>query len=184
MAGRLKLITGPAGEPVLPADLRTFGRLSTDVVDATLISLIKTTREAAEAHQNKAYIAQTWELVFDSYPRCPIEIPKPPLASIVSVIVTDISGNVTTVPTTNFVVDTSGGRGTISLKYGKYWPTVTPERAGVVVRFTCGYANSAAVPEQVKTAIALGALFRFDNADGEMPDAFYRELDSERIIPV
>lgn len=188
MAGRLKLITPPALEPVLPADLRTFGRISTDIVDATLTPLIKAAREAAEGYQNRAYITQTWELVFDDYSYLPLDIPLPPLISLVSVAITDINGVVLSpaFAITNFVVDTSGGgKGRIALKYGKYWPSVTPERAGLAIRFTCGYGAAAAnVPDRIKTAIILGALFRFDNTESEMPEAFYRELDSDRIVPV
>lgn len=185
MQGRLKLITGPAVEPVLPADLRTFGRLSSDVADGTLTPLIKAAREAAEAYQNRAYITQIWELIFDGYPCGVIDIPKPPLVSLTSVTVTDINGTVTAMNTADFVVDTTAAKGSISLRYGKYWPGVIPERAGVAIRFTCGYgAAGANVPDRVKIAIALGALFRYDNAEGEMPEAFYRELDPDRIIPV
>jgi len=182
MEGRLKLITGPAVEPVLPADVRAFGRISSDVTDGTLTSIIKSARDTAEGYQNRAYITQTWELVYDGFPVCPIQIPKPPLISLVSVTITDINGTVTTMTLTDFLVDTSGAIGTISLKYGKYWPSVTPERAGVVIRVTCGYGAAAAnVPDKIKEAITIGAITRYYNPEAALPEAFYKSLDPDAI---
>jgi len=185
MSGRLKLITGPVGEPVLPEDVRLYGRISSDVTDATLNLLIASARQEAEGYQNRAYIAQTWELVFDSFPICPIRIPLPPLISLVSVAITDISGTVTAMSLTDFIVDSSGANGSINLKYGKNWPSVIPEYAGVVIRFTAGYGDSDfVVPDRVKTAIILGAVYRYDNPGGPMPDAFFMELDLDKIQTV
>jgi uncharacterized phiE125 gp8 family phage protein len=184
MGGRLKRITPPAVEPVLPADLRTFGRISTDVADATLTSIIKMARELAENYQNRAYITQTWELIFDEFPALPLDIPLPPLVSLVSVNVTDIDGVTTAMTLTDFTVDTSGGKGRIFLKYGEDWPSVIPEYAGVVFRFTCGYGSAgASVPSATLIAIELGALWIYDHPGEAMTEAFYRILDPERVIP-
>lgn len=185
MDGRSQLITGPAIEPVVPADLRLYGHLSADVSDATLTPLITAARQMAEDHQNKAYLTQTRELIFDGFPATPIRIPHPPIISLVSVKITDITGAVTTMTLTDFIVDMSGGVAQISLKYGKYWPVVIPEWSGVAVRYTCGYgATATTVPEIVKTAIILGALFRYDNADAPMTAAFFQLLDFDQIRPV
>jgi uncharacterized phiE125 gp8 family phage protein len=182
MSGRLKLITKPAIEPVTVDDVRLFGRMPDDVDDEAIEPLIASARKAAEEYQGRAYITQTWELVFDSFPACPIQIPKPPLLTLVSVQVTDITGSLTTMTLTDFLVDPSGACGTISLKYGKSWPAVIPERAGVVIRFTCGYGPAASdVPDRVKMAIIFGAVFRHFDTESQLPDAFYRELDDDCI---
>lgn len=182
MAGRLRLITPPATEPVTSTDLRLYGRIPSDVPDLALAPLITAARQQAEQYQSRAYITQTWELVFDGFPVGAIALPVSPLLGLTSVTVTDITGTVTTVPTSDFVVDTSGSVGTISLKYGKSWPSVTPEKAGVVIRFTAGYgATDTDVPDRVKTAIILAALWRYDNTDAELPKAFFMELDSDRV---
>lgn len=185
MSGRLKLITDAAIEPVAPADLRSFGRVSSDVEDSALIPLIVTARQQAEGYQNRAYITQTRELVFDSFPCCPIRIPLPPLISLVSVTVTDINGAVTTMTLTDFVVDTSGACGQISLKYNKSWPSVIPERAGVVIRFTAGYGEVAElVPGKIKIAIIVGALWLYDHPGEPMTDLFHALLDDDRVQAV
>lgn len=185
MNGRLKLYTAPTVEPVVPADLRLFGRISSDVTDGTLTPIIAAARQQAENYQNRAFITQTWELVFDGYPTCPIRIPKAPLISLVSVKVTSIAGVVTTMTLTDFLVDTSGINGQISLKYGKSWPAVIPERAGVVIQFTCGFGAAASnVPDRIKVAIETGALWLYDHPGEPMTDAFNLLLDLDRIQPV
>jgi uncharacterized phiE125 gp8 family phage protein len=185
MSGRLKLYAGPAIEPVSVADLRLFGRISSDVTDATLTPLIVSARKQAEKLQNRAFVTQTWDLVFDSFPTCPIRIPMPPLISLVSVTITSITGAVTTMTLTDFVVDSSGGCGQISLKYNKYWPSVITERAGVVIRFTCGYGAAAAnVPDDLQKAVAVGALWLYDHPSEPMTKLFYDLLGSDGIVSV
>lgn len=182
MSGRLKQITGPVQEPVTVDDLRLYGRISSDVTDAALASLLASARQQAENYQNRAFITQTWELVFDSFPDYPVQIPLPPLVFLVSVTITDITGTVTPMTLTDFITDTSGGKGTISLKYNKYWPSVIPERAGVVIRFICGYgADGSDVSERVKLAIYLGALWYYDHPGEPMTPAFFAELDPDAI---
>jgi uncharacterized phiE125 gp8 family phage protein len=184
MEWRTKLITAPATEPVTPADLRLFGRIPSDVSDATLTPLIKSAREAAEDYQNRAYITQAWELIGDTIPTCDIDLPLPPAIALTSVTITDTTGTATTVPTTDFTLDTSGGKARLSLKYGKNYPAVTPEKAGVAIRWTCGYGAASAVPERIKTAIILGALWYYDHPAEPMTEAFFKELDANRLTPV
>jgi uncharacterized phiE125 gp8 family phage protein len=185
MAGRLKLITAPASEPVTTADLRAFGRISEDVPDATLVPLIIAARQQAEAHLNRALINQVWELIFDRFPRMPVSIARPPLVSLTSVTITDITGSTTTMATSDFVVDTSGVCGMLALKHGKAWPAVTPETGGVAIRFTAGYGAAAAdVPETFRIAIMLGALSLRDNPLEPLPKAFFDMLTPERVMPV
>lgn len=186
MTGRLKLATPPATEPVLPADLKTFGRIPADVADATLTPLIIAAREAAEEYLNRALITQSWDMVLDGFPCGLIHLPRPPLISLTSVTVTDVAGSVTAMNISDFVVDTSGAVGSIALKYGKYWPSVIPERAGVVIRYSCGYGDAAAVPQRIKTAIIYGALWQYDHPGENIayPQAFYDLLSIDRIEPV
>ncbi len=184
MAGRLKLITPPATEPVIPADLRLFGRIPGEVEAAQLEPLIAAAREAAEAHLNRAIITQTWEMVLDYYPCCPISVPLPPLISLQAVTITDIAGNTTTMQTTDFVVDASGCKGEISLRYGKSWPSVTPERAGVVIRFMAGYGDADAVPQRIKEAIIVHALAAYDSPGEPVPEVFYTLLNADRVAPL
>jgi uncharacterized phiE125 gp8 family phage protein len=184
MAGRLKLITPPASEPVTAADLKAYGRIPSDAADADLVKLIKSAREAAEKHLNRALITQTWELVYDGFPCLPLAMPMPPLATLVSINVTDINGATTALTLSDFIVDVSGVKGSLALKYGKFWPSLIPEYAGVAIRFTCGYGEATAVPERMATVIKLGALWYYDHPDEALPQGFFDELNPDRVVPV
>jgi uncharacterized phiE125 gp8 family phage protein len=185
MAGRLKLITGPAAEPVTAADLRAFGRISSDVLDATLTPLLAAARQLAEDYLNRALINQTYELVYDDFPDLPFSLPMPPLSALTSAKVTDTTGAVTTMDNSDFVVDSSGGMASMNLKNGKAWPAVTPGYAGVAIRYVTGYgATGASVPDSIKLAIKAAALSMYDNPSADFSAVFHALLDPERVMPV
>lgn len=182
----LTLKTPPAIEPVTVSEVMEFGRITADdlATYSNMERLIKSARQKAESYQNRSLVTQKWELTLDNYPRLPLEFPNPPLVSVQSVVITDIDGTVTSMTMTDFTIDTSGVKGRIDLKYGCTWPNVTPETAGIKINYTAGYGNPESVPDDTKTAIAIAALHRFDDPFGDIPQAFYRLLDSNRIQPV
>jgi len=176
----LKLITGPAVEPVSIDDAKTHLRVDYSDQDAEITRLISTARTICEMYQHKAYINQTWQLTLDSFPdgRPPsslyalyshapvsyqdfkdhIVIPISPLVTVNSVkyYITDNTETIMT-PGTAYFVDNQNEPGRIALPYMIPWPMVIlrPEN-GVIINFTSGYGtNATTVPSEVISAILL-----------------------------
>ena len=123
------------------------------------------------------------ELVLDSFPAMPIELPYPPLTTVSSIKYTDADGVETTVSSSNYVVDTSSVRGRVALKSGYSWPGVTlKEIGGFKLRFTCGAATAALVPETTLLAIKGFVAHRFENPeDASVPAWIDALLDLHKV---
>ena len=81
---KLKLKTGPAVEPVTLEEAKLHLRVDSGDDNALITALITTARELAERETHRAFITQTWQMYLDTA-EAEIEIPKPPLQSIVSI---------------------------------------------------------------------------------------------------
>lgn len=154
----LILVTAPTAEPVSLAEAKLHLRVDATDEDTMISSLITAAREYCENFQGRAYVEQTWELVLDAFPAGDyIELPRPPLRSVVSLTYTDSAGAATVWDPANYIVDTASQPGRLVLAYDKTWPSVTLQPAGgIKVRFTAGYGTGAsAVPARVKQAMLL-----------------------------
>ena len=193
----LTLVTGPTREPVTLEEAKDHIRISTTVSateDTQLLSFISVARDYCERYQNRAYIDQTWKLVFDTWPTSDvIEVPLPPLQSATAVNYYGTGGTSNSMTTSSYIVDTDSEPGRVALGYGEVWPgeTLRPIN-GVTVQFICGYGSVAsAVPSGVKTAIKLivGDLYEHrEDSDIkeliEVPYGVRALLDLERIWPI
>lgn len=175
-------------EPVTIQDQETkeFLRLDGSESNYNVPGLLKTARVEAEKFQNRAYSTQTWELSFDEFPGMPLDLPRPPLQSLVSVKLYLEDGIETTMDINDFIVDTDSEPGRIAFKSGKAWPSVKLREINAVkIQFKAGYADISKVSELVKTAIRIHAAHRYENPDGEdTPAAFRNLLWPDRIVPV
>jgi len=81
---RLKLTTAPAIEPVTLDEARNHLKIDSSEDNSLISALITTARQLAEKETKRAFITQTWEMYLDEVGN-EIEIPKPPLQSIVSI---------------------------------------------------------------------------------------------------
>lgn len=166
----LALVTGPAAEPVLPADVRTWGRISEtigDLADAVLTERIKAARELLEAQCDIALITQTWALTLDAFPTGPyarcrtlqsegpaavIQLSRPPWQSITSVVYLDTDGASQTLSSALYRFDAVRGR--LTPAYGQVWPSTRNVINAVTVTFKNGYGDAAtACPAQAREAV-------------------------------
>jgi uncharacterized phiE125 gp8 family phage protein len=190
MAG-LKVITPPAFEPVTVEELLTQLREDdpSDELINTLTSLITAAREWCEGYQNRSYVAQTLELALDQWPNKPIDLPRPPLQSVLSVTYTDQDGETTTWPSSNYLVDDFAYVATLIKKRSVNWPCASLiDINGIKIRYVAGYAPSiddiSLVPERVKQAIILLAMTWYDTPGCPPPDAVESLLYLDRVMPV
>ena len=112
----LKVVTPPSVELVSLEDAKLHLREDGNEQDAVINRLIRSAREQAEAYQNRAYLEQVLELVLERLPDMPVHLPRPPLVSLEAVTLTDEDGASTTVPVTDFIVDTDSEPGRLFFK--------------------------------------------------------------------
>lgn len=152
----LILITGPTAEPVTVDEVKLDLRRTDTALDTLLAGLITAAREQCEHILGRALMPQTWERVLDAFPGSEeaIELGMPPVTAITSVTYIDADGNSQVLASSAYTLDADNKLpGWLLPARGTTWPATMDTANAVRVRFTCGWANAAAVPESVKTWI-------------------------------
>lgn len=164
----LTMITGPAVEPVSVNEAKAHLRVDISDDDALIDGLITAARTHVEQNLKRALVAQTWELVLDSFPAVGfIRLPLPPLASVTSIQYTSLAGVEATLSADSYLVDTDREPGCIVLKHSASWPAVElREVGGVRVRYVAGYGSTAGdVPRGIRQAILLLVGSMYENRE-------------------
>jgi len=178
----LEVSTEPATEPVDLCELKDFIQYDDDDQDSVLMSLAKAARIELERVTKRAFVTQTLKLYLDDFPAWEIQLRKPPVASITSVVYTDQDGTSQTVSSANYQSDLKSYPARLWPAYGKVWPTDVKEDTmnAVVVTFVSGVAQ-ASVDERIKTAIKVATKMSFDGCDNSMAyDALVNSLCWDR----
>lgn len=146
----LTLITAPTEEPITLAEAKHQLGIATAITyhDDELGRLVKAARKDAEEKTHRQSLTAVWELKLDRFPPGSgrINIPLPPLAWDTEndyVKYYDTAGDEQTLSTDVYKV-LAGEPGQLALKYGQFWPSTYTEAEVVTVRFTAGYAATAA----------------------------------------
>ena len=159
----LRLITGPAAEPVTLTEAKEHLRVDHSADDALISGMIAAARTYCEHFTARAFVTQTWELVLDKFPTSEIMIPLPPLQSVTSVKYDDSAGNEQTLGALSYDIDTVSQPGWV-VPSTAGWPTSIWEGINSVrIRFVAGYDPgtdspidlAANVPQSIKAAILL-----------------------------
>jgi uncharacterized phiE125 gp8 family phage protein len=159
--------------------------------------LIATARETCEEYQNRAYLTQTWELWLDAWPPV-VEIPRPPLQSIVSIKWYDRDNAEHIIDAADYFADVNSEPGRVLMNPGKSWPANLRPASGISITFTAGHAEAASVPRRVRQAILLLVAEWYLNREAtsltgkggaekfnrEIPFGVTRLLDYDRVVPV
>lgn len=133
-------------EPLTTPEAGNFLKLPESVFNEPPISdelalLISQAREQAEIYQNCDLVRKQWDIVFDYWPPCVIEL-RAPLISVDLAQYRNSTGTVVPlIVNTDYIVDTSKRPGVIAEPYGKTWPSFTPwPTSALMFRYTSGYA--------------------------------------------
>lgn len=146
----IRTITGPASEPVSLAEARLQCRVDSVEDDAGIARRILAARTYLEQITGRAFITQTLELALDDFPCDVIELPRTPVASIVSITYLDSAGAAQTMPSSDYVLDGYSLPPRITPAYGKTWPATRGTAANVKVQFMAGEASA---PDPIVQAI-------------------------------
>lgn len=173
----LAVITPPAESPVTVAEMKLILRIDGTSDDALLQLYIDAAVDWAQKYTRRAFITQTLELTLDGfsqfgdeglaavgpgvhdYPRSyfitdgsnEVNLPFLPIQSVTSIKTKDVDNSETTVDSSKYELDTTGGR--IFLDIGEIWPVNLRERAAVKIRYVAGYGAASAVPAAIKQGI-------------------------------
>lgn len=147
-----RLVTPPAVTAVTRELVKAHIRKDDSDEDALIDFYISSAVKAAEKETRRALITQTRELRLDRFPRChdPIELPRPPLQSVASVVYVDGAGSAVTWAPSDYIVDTDSEPGRIRPAYNLAWPLARCQPGSVTVRYVAGYGDA---PEDVEPDI-------------------------------
>lgn len=178
----IKVITGPTAEPITLAEAKVHLKVEEDVtVDDTLITgMIVAARRAAEALTGRALMPQTLELAMDDFPRLncragynriekaqalQIKVPKAPLVDITSFKYVDTDGVLQTLGLSGYQLDSHSEPARLLPPVDAYWPEINNQVNAVLIRFTAGYADAAAVPQEIKNWMYLRIGMLYENRE-------------------
>lgn len=184
----LKLITGPALEPVSLAEAKLALRIDGTEFDALLPGFIGAARELAEQLTGRAFITQTWERVLDAFALREIALGHPKVLGIVSIKYLDSAAVEQTLAPALYTLDADDLPGYVLPAIDTDWPATLATVNAVRVRFTAGYGAAAAdVPAAIRTWITAhaGLMLREPQAATDRPLTplayLDRLLDRERV---
>lgn len=152
----LKLINGPASEPVTLTEAKAHLRVDGTDDDTYITALIVAAREGAENMTRRALMTQTWELTLDAFPDA-FELIRVPVQSVTSITYDDPDGISTVLSSSLYSLDNADDAGLAYVvpAYNTTWPSTQDSINAVKLRYVSGYANAASVPQQIKSWMLL-----------------------------
>lgn len=188
-----KLYAAPSEEPIDIGFIRSWCRVDVPDDDQKLLSLIKGARIRYENESGRALVTQSHDVYWQCFGHC-LTLPWGSLQSVDVFEWQPASGALQswTVSGSDLLdgstvmahVDTASEPGRIRLASGKYWPTATLKTVNPIhARITVGYGAAAAVPEDIKLAIAALAYHLYYNPGGDKPEppTFRSVVESYRL---
>lgn len=155
------LITGPTREPLDLEEVKKHIKFSPTTEDTLIDGWIAGARETFEQEACVQIMTATYQLALPLGPGArEIELPYPPLQSIVSVTYDDANGDAQTWDAANYEMVPSGAgctRGRLALASSvTSWPTTNGQPSSLRIRFVAGFGNATGdVPQRIKDALYL-----------------------------
>jgi uncharacterized phiE125 gp8 family phage protein len=163
----LYLKTQPTFEPVTLGEAKAHLRVTHAEDDTYITHLITVARTHAERYLGGAIPKQTWVWTLDAWPVFPVDVPKPPLVSVVSFSYTDSAGITHDVSASDYTVDTENMPGRI---YYEPPAAALADIKGVRIEFEAGYKSADDIPADIRHAILLLVGHWYENREDVAPD--------------
>jgi len=176
-----KIISPPTAEPISLTEAKLHLRVDHTDDDALITSLIKTAREYCERFQRRTYMATAYQMKLDTWQDV-LRLPLPPLWRISSITYVDSAGDVQTLGTTVYEIDTHAEPGEVRLDYNQSWPAHRSDHHAITVNYTCGYSTTFTAAA-TDTCTPSGRVFtdtqrvRVHNKDGTLPTGLSADTD-------
>lgn len=181
----IAVITEPRAEPVDLDEAKLHLKIESGVTtDDSLIALkIRAAREYAETLTGRALVDTLFDWTLDRFPsgRQPLELPRSPVSSVVSVSYIDDAGATQTIsaPLTDLISEP----GRVFPAFGDTWPTTRDLANAVTVRFWSGFstpftaANASDLLTSLGRAYANNDILRVWNSGGALPAGLVAQTD-------
>jgi len=155
--------------PVDLTEMKLHLRVDSSDDDTLITQLMLAATNWAEMYQVRTYITRTRYMYLDSFPLI-IQPPYSPLSSVTSIQYYDIAGDLQTLSSSYYRVDTVSQPGRITEAYGYSWPSTRDMTNAVIVTYESGYGEASDVPEEIKAAIKMivGHLYQNREAVSEL----------------
>lgn len=153
----LKRTVAPTVEPLTDAQALEHVRLQDPDDLAQVQEFLAAALARIEAFTERALLTQTWTLKLDGWWTGDLELPKPPLQSVTSIVYATDAGTATaTVSTDVYEVDTDSEPGRVRLKPNQVWPAEPYDRPNcITITFVAGWAAATSVPADIRNAARL-----------------------------
>ncbi len=148
-------VTAPVAEPVSLAELKLHCRVDVDDDDEYVRALGVAARQYFENALDRQLVTATWKIRLPRFYAWQIELPYPPLRSVVSISYKDLANATQTVNASTYDVVTWATPGYVQPKITAIWPPTAIDPGAVTITFSAGYGAATAVPELVKSGIKL-----------------------------
>lgn len=153
-----RLITAPTALPVTLEEMKTHLNEISSSQDALITAQIRAAARTWQSATQHALMLQTREETLDGFNSGSlIKLEYPRVASIDSVIYIDANGVEQTLSLASYALDSGSDNapGWLAIGAGLDWPSTYNAINTVAVRYTCGYADAADVPEDITQWIKL-----------------------------
>ena len=141
-------------EPITTREIKVYLGVQGTHDDDLIRDSVKAARQQVEKDTRRAFLLQTYVQKLDEFPtECFIELHRPPLSSVSSVIYRGTTSDAITFPSTSYEQDTNRTPGAIWLKEGESWPGTKDLQNSVTITYIAGYGSKEDVPAEAKQAI-------------------------------
>jgi uncharacterized phiE125 gp8 family phage protein len=164
----LTIHTAPASEPLTLAQAKAQCEVDSDYWDELITALIPTARVQVENITGLQLMPATWTLTLDAFPcfsTTAIRLPKNPITGIDSITYVNDAGDATVWSPSDYTLDATGQPARLLPAYDKTWPTARRQPNAVTIQFDAGYANAAAIPAPLISAMKLLISHLFKNRE-------------------
>jgi len=153
----LQISSISTAEPVEIADVKTHLKIQTTAEDTLIDLYITAARQSCENLIKRSLVDTRWALMIDDFYSSRIELPRPPLSTVVADITVSYrktDGNTTNLSSTYYTIEHRAEPGFLRLNHQLNWPNNVQDSEGAVtISYRSGYSSvteTTACPEGIK----------------------------------
>jgi len=173
--------TQPATLVVSLEEVKTWLKIDSSSEDVLLTSLIASATAECEAYAGLSFITRTRTVSLTALIGKEVLLPYGPVTALTSIVYSDQDDGSQTIDSGDYSVDIASGLARVRVT--DTWPSTNLSLSNVVITYVAGYANAAAVPEIIKTAVKKKIAVDYEKRGDTMEnsDAWMKTLDPIKV---